>query len=138
MTEKTKGVAVSAMLWRDGKFLLLKRNQQPLQWGPPAGEVLNDENPIDAVLRETMEEAGIKVKVLMPVAFWYGRHDGTQLISISFLCEYVSGEVKLSDEHNDAKWLTTEEMVQEEMTHDIKDFVRAKVVKQLFDAGKIE
>ncbi|MBU4332712.1 NUDIX domain-containing protein [Patescibacteria group bacterium] len=138
MAEQKSGNAVSAFIMKHGKFMLLKRCNPPIQWCPPCGRARKAESLVDAVVRESKEETNLDVKVLMPITSWFGKHGGEILCSISFLCEYVSGEVKLSDEHNEFKWLTVEEMIQGEMTHDIKDFVRAREIKQLFDAGKIE
>jgi len=134
---KKSNIAVSAIVIKDKKFLLLKRNNPPFKWGPPGGRVFKGEGLLDAVFRETNEEANIKVKILMPVGIWSGYHDGERLLSISFLCEYVSGKVEVSTEHSEAKWLDVEEIRNKNVTHSIKEFIKAKEIKNLFDNKKI-
>jgi 8-oxo-dGTP diphosphatase len=129
-------IAVSALIIKDGKFLLLKRNNPPFKWGPPAGRVHKGENLIDAVLRETKEEANISVKILMPIAVWSGEHEGEQLISVSFLGEYLSGEIKMSEEHSEAKWVNFPELKNIDITHSIEEFKLAyKIANCLKDNG---
>ena len=137
MEEKKTKIAVSAFIIKDGKILLLKRRTPPEKWGPPAGRVREKEILIDAVIREVKEEANIDIKVLMPITSWSGEHGGEMLSSIGFLCEYVWGEVKVAEEHSEARWFNIEELKNEEVTHDVKDFIRAKEIKNLFDNQKI-
>ena len=42
----THCVAVNSYLIRDNQFLLLKRANQPLIWGPPGGRLLSNEDPV--------------------------------------------------------------------------------------------
>ncbi|MFQ6118338.1 MAG: NUDIX hydrolase [Methanosarcinales archaeon] len=134
-------IAVSAIVIKNKKFLLLKRNNPPFKWGPPGGRVFKGESLLDAVLRETKEEANVNVKILMPIGIWSGYHDDKRLLSISFLCEYISGEVRVSTEHSKAKWLDVEEIKREikneNITYSIKEFIRAKEIKNLFDNKKL-
>jgi 8-oxo-dGTP diphosphatase len=107
---KKSNIAVSAIVTKNKKFLLLKRNNPPFKWGPPGGRVFKGEGLLDAVLREAKEEANVNIKILMPIGIWSGHHNDERLLSISFLCEYVSGKVKVSTEHSEAKWLDVEEI----------------------------
>lgn len=137
MKEKKTNIAVSAFIVKDGKFLVLKRCNPPIKWCPPCGRAHEGETCIEAVVRESKEEANVNVKPLMPITFWAGEHGGEALTSIGFLCEYVSGDPKVSKEHTDIRWLDIEGLKNEELTHDIKDFIRAKEIKKLFDSGSI-
>jgi len=138
MKEKKTKIAVSAFVIKDGKFLLLKRNNPPKEWGPPAGRVQEGEILADAVKRETKEEANIDIKILVPINLWSGKHEGEMLFSIGILCEYVSGEIRSSKEHSEARWFSIKELKNEKITHDIKDFIRAEKIKALFDSDRIE
>ncbi|MFA4872183.1 MAG: NUDIX hydrolase [Patescibacteria group bacterium] len=138
MEEKKSKIAVSALVMKDDKFLLLKRRHSPYKWGPPAGRVREGETFIEALVRETKEEANIEIKVLMPIDVWCGNHENEAISSVSFACEYDSGEIKVSEEHSEAKWFVLDEIKNENVTHDFKDFVRATRIKKLFNNGEIK
>ena len=78
----------------------------------PGGRVAFGESPVEALHREVVEETGLSVTVIAPIATWHYVHGRFQLVGIDFLCEYVSGEVALSDEHERYAWLTEEEMAE--------------------------
>ena len=61
-------------------------------------------------MREIFEESGLEVKVIMPLNVWHYVKNNFQLVGINFLCEWVSGEVTLSEEHESFEWLTLEEI----------------------------
>jgi len=126
-------IAVSGIIFKKGRFLLLKRVNPPFIWCPPGGRVRRNEDPINAVKREINEEAGLKVKVLMPIAVWHGQHGQSNLYAIDFLCQYSSGKIVLSKEHSQGSWLTLTELNYLKVTHNFKVF---KIAKKLFNCIK--
>ncbi|HMZ05647.1 MAG TPA: NUDIX domain-containing protein [bacterium] len=104
MPERTHRMAVTAYIVHDGKFLLLKRTNPPMIWGPPGGRLNPDENPNEGVLREVFEECGLTVKILHPVDIWYGDFGRGIYVSVDYLAISPSSEVSLSDEHSDYIW----------------------------------
>ena len=56
------GLSVSAMVWRDGELLLMRRSDNGF-WGLPGGFVEIGESVADAACREVAEETGWKVEV---------------------------------------------------------------------------
>ena len=46
-----------------GRLLLVRENYDRRRYGPPGGRVEPGEDPLDAVVREAREEAGIEVAV---------------------------------------------------------------------------
>ena len=56
---QTHLVAVNAFLLKDDKFLLLKRNDPPLIWGPPGGKLEINEDPVTGLIREVKEETNL-------------------------------------------------------------------------------
>lgn len=103
-------VAVNAFLLKNSRFLLLQRNDPPLIWGPPGGKLEKNEDPILGLKREVKEETNLDIKVKMPVTTWFGKFNGKKIFAVDYLCYYVSGEIKLSDEHNSYRWLTLQEL----------------------------
>ncbi len=121
-------VTVTAIIIRDGKFLITRRSRNKKAWPglwtvPGGGMELNDyintpktnsdcwyyavENTLK---REVKEEVGLEIgraKYLLDIAFI--RPDSIPAITLSFWCHWKSGEVRLNDESIDCKWVTLEE-----------------------------
>lgn len=103
---QTHLVAVNSFLVNDNKFLLLKRNDPPLIWGPPGGKLQINEDPISGLKREVKEETGLNIEVKMPVTTWFGKFNDKKIFAVDYLCHYKSGKILLSEEHNSFKWLS--------------------------------
>ena len=56
------GLSVSAMVWRSGKILLMRRSDNG-HWGLPGGFVETGESVADAARREVAEETGWSVEL---------------------------------------------------------------------------
>lgn len=54
-------VSVGAIIKREGKYLLMERNKEPLGFAAPAGHVDEGETPEAAIAREVLEEVGLAV-----------------------------------------------------------------------------
>ncbi|MBL7961353.1 NUDIX domain-containing protein [bacterium] len=106
----THRLAVIAYVFRDNKFLLLKRNNEPKVWGPPGGRLTTDEDPNTGILREIKEETGLNITILSPADVWHGEYNGRILVSIDYLAETDSEEVKLSSEHSEFCWASIEDL----------------------------
>jgi ADP-ribose pyrophosphatase YjhB (NUDIX family) len=68
------------------------------------------ESITDGLEREITEETGLSVCTIMPVTTWSGLHDGQHIISITFVCWAKNCAVILSDEHEDFKWVSIEDL----------------------------
>ena len=118
--DRSFGVAVKAAIIDGSRVLVLYKTAQEALGDPdpairvdlPGGRVAFGESPVAALHREVAEETGLSVAVTAPIATWHYVHGRFQLVGIDFLCEYVSGEVSLSDEHERFAWLTEEEMAE--------------------------
>lgn len=72
-----------------------------------------EESPQKALLREISEETGLVVSVSRPFnVFTFKKDTGEFKVGITFLCEYVSGEVTLSNEHSEYRWIEPKEFAQ--------------------------
>lgn len=105
----------SCYLEHEGKLLWLKRAADKPQgdtWGVPAGKLESCELPLEAVIRETLEETGIRLdkKHLHPISSLYARHLKGDFIYHMFHYKCPDRpEVFLSDEHQDFQWVSFEE-----------------------------
>lgn len=61
--------------------------------------------------REVRGETGLEIEVGSPFVVWYhefpkNHRDYPKVVYlVGFKCKYVSGEIKLSDEHNKFQWV---------------------------------
>ena len=105
-----------AFIERDEKVLILNDPVEGLDF--PGGKIQEGEakdgntpSLIRSLQREVMEETGLEIEVLNPFAIWYHefpknhRNYGKVIYLVAFKCKYVSGELKLSDEHDNFKWV---------------------------------
>jgi 8-oxo-dGTP diphosphatase len=137
---QTHLVAVNAFLLKNDKFLLLKRNDPPLIWGPPGGKLEINEDPIAGLKREVKEETNLDIEVVMPVTTWFGEFNNKKIFAVDYLCYYISGEITLSEEHNSYCWLTLPDLQKGEEKYFIsesgfklKDFEMAwKICSKIF------
>jgi 8-oxo-dGTP diphosphatase len=92
----------------DGRMLLLQRPTGT--WEPPAGRLQPGESFEDGALRELYEETGILVSPQRIIATWVGEApSGGRLASVTYAGRTGGGEIRLSHEHLDHRWVTIEE-----------------------------
>ena len=100
--------AVDAIVLRNGKVLLVRREFPPFKnhWAIPGGFVEADESVEEAVVRETYEETGMKVKVLSLVGVYSNprRDQKRGTIAIAFLVRPLSRRIRGSIETSEVKW----------------------------------
>lgn len=107
----THVVAVNAYVYRNGRFLLLKRNTEPKIWGPPGGRLHRNEDPLAGLYREVKEETGLEVEVLAPANTWFGPWKNEYFVlAIDYLVRIRGGTISLSEEHSDFAWVTLQEL----------------------------
>ena len=110
-------VAVKALLFDQGKFLLVKRSDKARgehhYWELPGGRMEFGETPENALQRELMEETGLSANILCPIQTWsFFREEETQIVGITFLCKAETDKVQLSSEHDDFTWVRFDEITQ--------------------------
>lgn len=108
----THRVAVNAYLLRKNRFLMLKRSHSPQIWSPPGGRLRLEEDPLAGLIREVKEETRLDIEAVTPVNIWFGIWQQNWLLSIDYLAYAESGEISLSEEHNDYRWVTLDEIEQ--------------------------
>lgn len=110
-------IAVKGIIRRgDGKILVLKRSDKddhkPGMWETIGGGMDQEETPQEALSREILEESGLMARVGEPFNIFTLRRDtGEFKVGITFLCEHLDGEVMLSDEHSEYRWIDPSEFI---------------------------
>jgi 8-oxo-dGTP diphosphatase len=104
-------LAVSAVIFREGKVLLVRRARSPGKgfYSLPGGRVEYGESLHTALAREVDEETGLKIEILA-LAGWRevlpgDSATGGHYVIMSFAARWVDREPVLNDEHDEYKWL---------------------------------
>lgn len=113
-------VIVKGWVKKDGKYLLAKRGNTEAHhagvWSLPGGNI--DAGEVDHVIEETLkreisEEIGVEVEDKMELVYnnsFIKTSDGTNVINLTFLTFWKSGEAKPLEDTADIKWFTLEDL----------------------------
>ena len=108
------GLTVRGLLKKDNKFLILKRHlnssSNPNRWELPGGKVDDGENFDKALIRELKEETNLDIKIGDLVGAVQEDFPHKKTVAIIMNIELISGEVKISKEHVDWKWVSIDEL----------------------------
>lgn len=106
-------VGQKAFIEKNGEVLVL--NDPVLGLDFPGGKIQEDEIDFDLALkREVKEETDLEIEIGLPFTRWsyllrHGHsHAGKTIYLIGFRCKYVSGNIKLSHEHDGFNWVNKE------------------------------
>ncbi len=130
MNEQTMYVvAVTALIFRNGKVLAMRRARTKDAgagaWETLSGRVNENEQPLDAVRRETHEECGLAVDFdTRPLGALQTRRGELPMLVVYYRAESPAGEVVMSDEHDDWAWLDPEEFARRTPFAMLADMVR--------------
>ena len=98
-----KGSAV-AILDDDSNMLLLLRSGKsrwmPKKWGLPGGKVESGEEPVEAAIRETKEEANLNIRNLTRLEDF-----SNKWVDLFYATDY-DGDVQIDFEHDDYEWVS--------------------------------
>lgn len=102
----------------EGKILMVKHPRRG--WEFSGGQVEVGETLPQALKREIFEETGVDIEInhLANIGSNVSVREGYNgvekiptIVSIYFICTYVSGELRVSDEHLDINWFTEDEVI---------------------------
>lgn len=91
-----------------GRVLLVRTRRR--EWEPPGGQVEEGEDLLTALKREVEEESGCTVEVDRLVGVYANTGDLPQVI-FAFLCTYLGGAPRPSDETPEVGWYSPDEAV---------------------------
>lgn len=103
---------------KNGNILIVKTHNRG--WDCTGGQVEEGENLEEAVLREILEESGIRAKVqcLCGIYSNVGKHlyyDGVTpvptKVMMDFICQYESGECTCSEETSEVMWVPKDKVM---------------------------
>ena len=111
-------LAVSAVVWRDGRFVVVRRARPPAQgvFTLPGGGVEAGETLKQAVVRELREETGLIVEpidvaghrevIMRDAEGRVARH----FVILAFAALWRQGELTLNEELAEARWIDAAEL----------------------------
>lgn len=108
--DQTYWVGQKAFILKGDEVLVLSDPIEGLDF--PGGKIQEGETDLSLSLqREVKEESGLEINIGEPFAVWqnqfpdHHKHSGKKVYLVAFRCDYVSGDVTLSDEHNNFRWV---------------------------------
>jgi 8-oxo-dGTP diphosphatase len=123
-------LAVSAVIFRDGKVLLVRRARLPAKgfYSLPGGRVEFGESLHTALHREVSEETGLKIDIVS-LAGWRevlpSTGGGGHYLIMSFAARWAGNEPVLNEEHDDFKWLKPEDFGDLKLTGGLVEVIEA-------------
>ncbi len=125
-------LATKAFITHDGKVLILRESSKykdgtnTNKYDVAGGRMEPGQKFDESLLREVREETGLSVIIGKPffVSEWRPvvRGEQWQIVGIFFICEAQSGQVTLSQDHDDYKWI------------DPKEYKRFNIIENLIPA----
>ena len=101
-------VAAGGFVLNDAGQVLLLKSPRYGDWEFPGGQIEEGETIPKGLEREVLEETGIVVKITSLIGI-YSNIGNPPIVNMDFLCEYVSGEPRTSDESIEVKWVNLED-----------------------------
>jgi 8-oxo-dGTP pyrophosphatase MutT (NUDIX family) len=104
----------AVVLGRDRRVLLLRRADEGT-WGFPKGKIEPGESPEEAAVREVLEETGLFVNLLRPVAevwyayYWPPRRRNYHKRVTYYLANPVSGRLRAESGFEEVRWVSRRE-----------------------------
>jgi 8-oxo-dGTP diphosphatase len=127
-------LAAAAFIEKDEKILILKRSSkldfEKEFWETVSGRLEQNLTEVkNELLREIKEELGgdFKCQVIAPFGtynFYRGENKTQETVGIDYFCKYISGEIELSKEHTEYRWIDPKEFEKYQASESLKSKVK--------------
>ena len=107
-------VVTAAVIKDNDKYLITQRasnDKLAFKWEFPGGKVEAGETPEECLKREIKEELNLEIEVGERISTSIYNYDSGSIKLVAYYAHIAGGSVKLSI-HNDAKWVTANELRQ--------------------------
>jgi len=112
-----------------GRCLLLKRSMSskgnPGKWDLPGGKVDVGENLEQGLLREVAEETGLSISLQRVLGAAESESPTKRVAYLIFEGSVDSGQVHLSDEHDDFTWVERQSLATMDLADQFRKFAQA-------------
>jgi len=133
---KNSAPTASILIMRDNEVLLAKRDVEPFkgEYDVVGGFLKYGEDPVSGVLRETVEETGLKVKILGTLGVYmdaYGK-GGKRTLNFYYVGSIISGRIRAKDDVAELTWFPIDKLPRPAFRSQLKVFrdLRKWYVKQ--------
>ncbi len=111
-------LGVGAVIFQDGKVLLIERGQEPLKgwWTLPGGLVETGERLECAVRREVLEETGLEIRPIESAAIFERIMPDIEgctefhYVIVDYLCELTGGTLRAGSDVAQAMWVAVDRL----------------------------
>ena len=129
--EKPYGLTMRGIVKNSaGKILILRRHPKsktnPHKWELPGGKIEKCEYFDEALIREIKEETNLDVKVGDFCEAVQDDYDHKRTMQLIMYAKDVTGEVKISDEHDDWMWASLNEIKTLEITSSLEKIIKKR------------
>lgn len=133
MTKKF-GLAVRVLLKdQQNRILFIRRSKEsktnPGKWEFPGGKVDDGETFDEALIREVFEETGLKISLNDPIGVAKQYLPHINAVHLIMTGEIEDGDLVLSHEHDDFKWVLKEDLETIELADWIKPVLEILIQK---------
>lgn len=132
----SKPTASAVCVGDDGRILLSRRGVDPFKgkWDFPGGFLEEEEHPLDGIVRELKEEAGVDVEPLEFLGVWLDRYGGDgsaqTTLNLYWTARIVQGFPEPADDVAELRWFAPDEVPVDELafphTREVLSMLRDK------------
>lgn len=132
-----------AVIVDEKKRIFLHKRSDSTAWALPGGTMELGESISQCCIREVAEEASLNVSIKRLVGIYtspkcifdFGDGNIFQSFVVAFLCNLISGEVRLNDESSEHDWFKQEEIFQLDTVPFVKEIIADGLTKReaIFD-----
>jgi 8-oxo-dGTP diphosphatase len=131
-------VTADGIVFKDGRIVLIRRRNDPFKGSHalPGGFVNYGERLEDCVVREVLEETGLRTQIVRLIGLYSapGRDPRGHFVTAVYELRPIGGALKAGDDAISAKWVPVEDIPQ--MAFDHGDIIAAFLAKKKEDGRK--
>ena len=131
-------VTTDGIVFKDGRIVLIRRKNDPFKGSHalPGGFVNHGERLEDCVVREVLEETGLRTQIVRLIGLYSapGRDPRGHFVTAVYELRPIGGALKAGDDASSAKWVPVEDIPQ--MAFDHGDIIAAFLAKKKEDGRK--